>query len=285
MAFGSPFGYVGSMTHGIVSALNRQRRHPGRSGYENFIQVDAPINPGNSGGPLVNLQRRGRRHQHRHRLAQRRRSGHRLRHPVQPGQVRLRAAEGKGQGHPRLARREHQRRRRASCRTWSRASATPATTASRRRRVIKDTPADRQAAAGRHHHRDQRQAGRERSASCATRSRRPRPGTDLKIEGLPRRQDADVTIKIGEQPEDLERRRHAQRRRHAPGRPRRSRQRRPGQQGRGQAGVWRRHPERRDGSSSSASATRRKQGRRGSPRRRRTAPPPRRACGRDGSPA
>jgi serine protease Do len=25
-------------------------------GYENFIQVDAPINPGNSGGPLVNLQ-------------------------------------------------------------------------------------------------------------------------------------------------------------------------------------------------------------------------------------
>ena len=55
MAFGSPFGYVGSMTHGIVSALNRQAGILGSAGYESFIQVDAPINPGNSGGPLVNL--------------------------------------------------------------------------------------------------------------------------------------------------------------------------------------------------------------------------------------
>jgi serine protease Do len=56
MAFGSPFGYVGSMTHGIVSALNRQADIiSGDLRYENFIQVDAPINPGNSGGPLVNL--------------------------------------------------------------------------------------------------------------------------------------------------------------------------------------------------------------------------------------
>ncbi len=57
-AFGSPFGYVGSMTHGIVSALHRQDigiLHNSFS-YENFIQVDAPINPGNSGGPLVNLR-------------------------------------------------------------------------------------------------------------------------------------------------------------------------------------------------------------------------------------
>jgi serine protease Do len=56
MAFGSPFGYVGSMTHGIVSALNRQAGILGSGGYESFIQVDAPINPGNSGGPLVNLK-------------------------------------------------------------------------------------------------------------------------------------------------------------------------------------------------------------------------------------
>jgi serine protease Do len=56
MAFGSPFGYVGSMTHGIVSALNRQAGILGQNGYENFIQVDAPINPGNSGGPLVNVR-------------------------------------------------------------------------------------------------------------------------------------------------------------------------------------------------------------------------------------
>jgi len=58
-AFGSPFGYIGSMTHGIVSALNHTEVGiVGRQGgfsYENFIQVDAPINPGNSGGPLVNL--------------------------------------------------------------------------------------------------------------------------------------------------------------------------------------------------------------------------------------
>jgi serine protease Do len=57
MAFGSPFGYVGSMTHGIVSALDRSNVGIlGANGYEDFIQVDAPINPGNSGGPLVNLQ-------------------------------------------------------------------------------------------------------------------------------------------------------------------------------------------------------------------------------------
>jgi serine protease Do len=56
MAFGSPFGYVGSMTHGIVSALNRTSVIPDKPDeYENFIQVDAPINPGNSGGPLVNI--------------------------------------------------------------------------------------------------------------------------------------------------------------------------------------------------------------------------------------
>jgi serine protease Do len=61
LAFGSPLGYVGSMTHGIVSALDRQSNPEGgvgvlgRGGYENFIQVDCPINPGNSGGPLVNV--------------------------------------------------------------------------------------------------------------------------------------------------------------------------------------------------------------------------------------
>ncbi|MGA2233230.1 MAG: trypsin-like peptidase domain-containing protein [Tepidisphaeraceae bacterium] len=57
LAFGCPLGYAGTMTHGIVSALDRE--HVGiidnGNGYEDFIQVDAPINPGNSGGPLVNL--------------------------------------------------------------------------------------------------------------------------------------------------------------------------------------------------------------------------------------
>ena len=61
LAFGSPFDYVGSMTHGNRQHLNRDHvmDDPARFRkltYENFpIQVDAPINPGNSGGPLVNI--------------------------------------------------------------------------------------------------------------------------------------------------------------------------------------------------------------------------------------
>ena len=55
LAFGAPFGYVGSMTQGIVSALGRQAHILGDGGYENFIQIDCAINPGNSGGPLVNI--------------------------------------------------------------------------------------------------------------------------------------------------------------------------------------------------------------------------------------
>jgi serine protease Do len=58
LAFGSPFGYVGSMTHGIVSATNRNDLRIIPQGYEAFIQIDAPINPGNSGGPLVSLDGR-----------------------------------------------------------------------------------------------------------------------------------------------------------------------------------------------------------------------------------
>ncbi|HLL87721.1 MAG TPA: trypsin-like peptidase domain-containing protein, partial [Tepidisphaeraceae bacterium] len=62
LAFGSPLEYTGTMTHGIVSALNRQSNTRGGfgilgpGGYENFIQTDCPINPGNSGGPLVNVR-------------------------------------------------------------------------------------------------------------------------------------------------------------------------------------------------------------------------------------
>jgi serine protease Do len=63
LAFGAPFGYVGSMTQGIVSGVNRttdrisgpfEQRDPNR--YEAYIQTDCAINPGNSGGPLVNLR-------------------------------------------------------------------------------------------------------------------------------------------------------------------------------------------------------------------------------------
>jgi len=56
VAFGAPFGYVGSMTQGIISGMDRQSGILGSDGYEYFIQTDAAINPGNSGGPLVNIQ-------------------------------------------------------------------------------------------------------------------------------------------------------------------------------------------------------------------------------------
>lgn len=50
-AIGNPFGVGGSVTQGIISALNKSGI--GLNHYENFIQTDASINPGNSGGALV----------------------------------------------------------------------------------------------------------------------------------------------------------------------------------------------------------------------------------------
>jgi serine protease Do len=50
-AIGNPFGVGETVTHGIVSALNKHGF--GINEYENFIQTDAPINPGNSGGALI----------------------------------------------------------------------------------------------------------------------------------------------------------------------------------------------------------------------------------------
>ncbi|MES1989646.1 MAG: Do family serine endopeptidase [Pseudomonadota bacterium] len=52
MAIGNPFGLGGSVSLGIVSALNRDI-HAGN--YDDFIQTDAAINRGNSGGPLFNV--------------------------------------------------------------------------------------------------------------------------------------------------------------------------------------------------------------------------------------
>jgi len=56
LAIGNPFGLGETVTHGIISALNRTSI--GLNDYENFIQTDAAINPGNSGGALVDLKGR-----------------------------------------------------------------------------------------------------------------------------------------------------------------------------------------------------------------------------------
>jgi serine protease Do len=54
LAFGSPFGLTGSVSHGIVSGKSRKNLRLNQ--YEDFIQTDAAVNPGSSGGPLVNLE-------------------------------------------------------------------------------------------------------------------------------------------------------------------------------------------------------------------------------------
>jgi putative serine protease PepD len=55
IAIGSPLGLQGTVTTGIVSALNRPvgTGDSSTASFINAIQTDAAINPGNSGGPLV----------------------------------------------------------------------------------------------------------------------------------------------------------------------------------------------------------------------------------------
>ena len=52
LAIGNPFGLGGTVTAGIVSAMNRDIN---AGPYDDFIQTDASINKGNSGGPLFNV--------------------------------------------------------------------------------------------------------------------------------------------------------------------------------------------------------------------------------------
>ncbi len=52
-AIGNPFGFSGTMTHGMISSI-RSVILPSGNRIEDAIQTDASINPGNSGGPLLN---------------------------------------------------------------------------------------------------------------------------------------------------------------------------------------------------------------------------------------
>ena len=56
IALGNPFGLEGTLTAGVVSALQRPVQL--RSGFiiRDLVQSDAAINPGNSGGPLLNTR-------------------------------------------------------------------------------------------------------------------------------------------------------------------------------------------------------------------------------------
>ena len=52
-AVGNPFGLQRTLTHGIVSALDRELPTSENREIGGVIQIDAAINPGNSGGPLL----------------------------------------------------------------------------------------------------------------------------------------------------------------------------------------------------------------------------------------
>jgi serine protease Do len=53
LLLGNPLGVGESLSHGVISALNRDI---GETRYDHFFQTDAAINHGNSGGPMFNLR-------------------------------------------------------------------------------------------------------------------------------------------------------------------------------------------------------------------------------------
>ncbi len=60
IAIGAPLGFSGTVTQGIISAVNRPVSSGEGENASRFyaLQTDAAINPGNSGGPLVDLEGR-----------------------------------------------------------------------------------------------------------------------------------------------------------------------------------------------------------------------------------
>jgi len=53
-AVGHPLGFVGSMSSGVISGLDRSIEAPNGKVLRGLIQFDAAVNPGSSGGPLLN---------------------------------------------------------------------------------------------------------------------------------------------------------------------------------------------------------------------------------------
>ena len=53
-AVGHPLGFVGSLSSGVISGLDRTIEAPGGRTLRGLIQFDAAVNPGSSGGPLLN---------------------------------------------------------------------------------------------------------------------------------------------------------------------------------------------------------------------------------------
>jgi S1-C subfamily serine protease len=53
-AVGHPFGYIDSLTSGVISGLERTAEANDGKSLRGLIQFDAAVNPGNSGGPLLN---------------------------------------------------------------------------------------------------------------------------------------------------------------------------------------------------------------------------------------
>ena len=56
MAIGSPYGFSGSASTGIVSGVDRVLSAPNNFTVADSVQTDAALNPGNSGGPIVTYE-------------------------------------------------------------------------------------------------------------------------------------------------------------------------------------------------------------------------------------
>ncbi|MCH8946455.1 MAG: trypsin-like peptidase domain-containing protein, partial [Acidobacteria bacterium] len=56
LAIGNPFGFQGTLTTGVISALERSLENKQGGLLDEAIQTDAAINSGNSGGPLLDSQ-------------------------------------------------------------------------------------------------------------------------------------------------------------------------------------------------------------------------------------